>query len=72
MGAGALGPMLYAAQIGAFGRRGASQRSITCKYCGKHGLEWKQTMNGWRLYEGHEKHMCRRDAPPFIPTWFKE
>lgn len=72
MGEHADDAVAYLLGHGWFASRRATPRRITCKYCGKHGLEWKQTMNGWRLYEGHEKHMCRRDAPPFIPTWFKE
>lgn len=32
----------------------------TCRYCGKDGLYWGKTENGWRLFEsgGITKHVC--------------
>ena len=33
-----------------------------CKFCGKSGLEWVETMNGWRLYDTEEDklHRCTK------------
>lgn len=39
-------------------RRDAAQ-SITCKHCGKTGLKWRRTAEGWRLADPRNGvHVC--------------
>ena len=37
------------------------RRTVACKKCGRRGLEWKETMCGWKLHgEKGELHRCGR------------
>lgn len=29
-----------------------------CKFCYETGLHWRKTDQGWRLYKGHDIHIC--------------
>lgn len=33
---------------------------VTCKFCGKNKLKWKETAKGWRLYRGRKQHICKQ------------
>lgn len=36
------------------------EHTVTCKYCGKAGFQWKETEAGWRLHdEEGELHRCK-------------
>ena len=35
-------------------------RTKTCRYCGTTGLTWKNTNDGWRLFDGDEIHVCQK------------
>lgn len=61
---GALGPMLYAAQIGAFSRRSSRREPTRCKYCKSEKVWWRQVGDGygeqWRLWDSTtgKQHRC--------------
>ena len=41
--------------------------TVTCRFCGQEGLEWRQTKAGrWRLYSPGARwpHVCRKYVPP--------
>lgn len=38
---------------------GNESKSVKCKYCNLDGLIWKESSNGWRLFDGLEPHRCR-------------
>lgn len=38
------------------------QLPVTCKRCGKRGLYWAETPNGWRLTKNGELHVCTPDV----------
>lgn len=40
---------------------GYDDTGLMCKRCGKDYLEWKETAQGWRLFEANgEMHECPR------------
>lgn len=40
----------------------ARSRVVTCRYCGKKGLKWKNEAGRWLLFEGGWRHTCRQWA----------
>lgn len=45
-------------------------QSKTCRYCGKSGLSWKNTPDGWRLASGATVHVCVEYNPNRIVDLF--
>ena len=39
--------------------------NVTCKYCGRTGLEWIEVTQGWRLFDADgDMHKCNRNDTP--------
>lgn len=49
-----------------FGQDGADELqgvpNARCKYCGTRSLEWRNTDEGWRLFNKRGAHSCKRYA----------
>jgi hypothetical protein len=43
------------------------ETEVTCKYCGRTGLEWVEVERGWRLFDADgDMHQCNRNDDPKI------
>lgn len=41
------------------------ENNVTCKYCGRTGLEWVEVTQGWRLFDADgDIHKCNRNDDP--------
>lgn len=40
-----------------------SPSRITCRHCGKRGLNWRSVGGQWILHEGSVRHSCLKEQP---------